>query len=344
VWVKSAFPDDDYLEPPEPARLYSGPPVPSSPAEAAWLRSISADEGLTVADSARPLGELVIPKPPAPDGRISTVLGRLTPEEYRQARKARAIDPHGNHFVSVRTERELAVRNRSGRLARVTVPVTLEEHLASENARREAEEHARRERLERAAVRSGTEKSPVASTARRFTRRSNWCWDSDATRGDDYYGDEDDPGYDDGSLDDEDQPELWFDDEWASDEYDHLARRAEPTDEEEDRAWEARYGAPRGALARDRRAVRAALHAESERIWSQRFTWPGLAGPAEEHRSHDEYELPDNAQQCLNPNDCDQPAKARGNRCSACYEYRRCHGGDERPTRLLNRQRRRQAS
>ena len=40
---------------------------------------------------------------------------------------------------------------------------------------------------------------------------------------------------------------------------------------------------------------------------------------------------------CGNPNGCDNPPKPRGERCAACYEHRRRHGGEERPTRLINR-------
>jgi hypothetical protein len=45
---------------------------------------------------------------------------------------------------------------------------------------------------------------------------------------------------------------------------------------------------------------------------------------------------------CENPNVCDGLVKAK-DRCAPCSEYRRIHRGQERPSRLINRAKRRHA-
>ena len=154
----------------------------------------------------------------------------------------------------------------------------------------------------------------------------------------------------------DDDTELWDgpdfsyyadneDDEY--DEYDDLAYDFAYwlTSEEEDRAREITYGLPEGALTLD------------EWSWRERF-FPQAQD--EETGSSDEVtdaeeEDPDapeavisipirRTDHCQNPNGCDQPAKRRGTRCPACYKYRTEHRGEERPVRLINRQRHRQAS
>ena len=131
-WVKSASPDDDYLPQEEPPAAASGLPKASTPAEAAWLAAFRRDEGLSIAESARPFGERPATKPVEADGRITTVIGRLELEEFKVAIEAKQIDSVGNLFAKRAPERERAVRTRRGKMSHLSVPVTLDEYYENE--------------------------------------------------------------------------------------------------------------------------------------------------------------------------------------------------------------------
>ena len=84
----------------------SGLPKASTPAEAAWLAAFRRDEGLSIAESARPFGERPATKLVEADGRITTVIGRLELEEFKVAIEAKQIDSVGNLFAKQPGARE----------------------------------------------------------------------------------------------------------------------------------------------------------------------------------------------------------------------------------------------
>jgi hypothetical protein len=339
-WVKRASPADDYLPPLDPPAEAAGLPAPSTPAQAADLLAFSSDEGLTVAEPARPFGERLTVKPTEADGRIATVIGRLTPEEFGRARWAKQIDVAGNFFVKHAMEMPKAVRDRRGRMARVNVPPTLEEYRQLEEKRWQAEEQAQRMRLERvSADQRVRDPRPLSPLSRRFeSRTANWRRsDCLALAMIDEYGD----------YEREVDEDLLLPADDLYDEYDYVVA-SEPTDEEEDRAREAMYGLPPGHFAREEKSRHDAALLEEARERDRREAdllarkWQDEI--EQRRQDGDARFASDPRERCQNPNGCDQPVKGRGTRCSACYKYRSEHRGEERPTRLMNRQRRRRAS
>ena len=297
-----------------------------------------------MAESVRSLGTHPAMKPVESDGKITTVIGRLTPDEFRSARKAHEIDDDGNLFVKRSSEKQKSIRNRGGRMSRLTVPVTLEEYRAIEVEHQRAEELARQRHAERAALQPAPrERAPASSSVLRFNPRPDWRLpETRALRDDDdNYEDDDERGLDDDLLEPADGIE--------SDDvgYDYYAV-AEPTDAEEDRAWEALYGLPAGHFAAEERRRRAATVADLEqqhaREEADRLALEWRADIEQRRADGDSRFATDARERCQNPNACEQPVKGRGTRCSACYKYRSEHRGEERPARLMNRQRRRQAS
>lgn len=104
----------------------------------------------------------------------------------------------------------------------------------------------------------------------------------------------------------------------AEDRYAALAERHVPWDLDERTEWERELGLPDD--------------------WCWRQPEAKLAATTEPEPTTKHLE-PVTVAACSNPG-CDRPVKS-GGRCAACHEYRRRHRGDERPIRLLNRDRRR---
>lgn len=348
-WVKLNAPADDYLAPEEPPALAGGLPMASTPAEAAWLAAFRADEGLTIAESVRPFGQRLSRKPIEPDGRITTAIGRLDPEEFKAAVREGQLDPEGNLSVKRAVEREKPVLNRKGRYTWLSVPVTLDEFRTTEEQWRQANGNARVMRSELAERRAATRSRAPSPTARRFRLQPGFDLPADTRVYDDWTGEWYEP-YEDESDDDPellDRDDFDYYDFYTYDEYDEFADRfaCSLTSEEEDRAREIAYGLPEGSLTL------------SESSWQERF-FPDegdkaeAADEVEVREAEDEFAPPcpdaDSPAErdglCQNPHGCDQLAKERGTRCPACYKYRSAHRGEERPLRLLNRRRRRQAA
>ncbi|MCU1490831.1 MAG: hypothetical protein JWM85_2236 [Acidimicrobiaceae bacterium] len=275
----------------------------------------------------------------APDGKVSTALGRLTPEENRQQIKAGRIDTHGN------LTKRVQVTKQKGRIREA--PVLLEEYLASQDARRQAEAEAEAIRAERRAKEHADAQEaqkrrerPASPTARRFNSRPGWVPPGSAAEeaDDDFASDplcESDEVVDGGDPYVHDRP---------SDGYDTLAEIAEPSDAEEDAAWERVHGLPDGWI---REQNRAALEA-AERDWQARRDLAQAAALAafwsaeiHERREAGEGFDPDPVRRCENPNGCTNVIKGRGSRCAPCYKYRRnpAHLGEERTLRLINQER-----
>lgn len=186
-WVKAVAPDDDYLPPAEPEA-------------AAWQVSETArgrrstDEPEQGSEGLGPervaLIEDKIPRrsriPNAPsddrslrdrtgfDGRIATALGRLAPEEFRAARRARRIDGAGNLMVRAVPTTTRTARGRDGRKRSVTATFTLEEYLEAQERHRLAEEAAAQHR---AAAKEQHQPPPAVSDPSRqlrFAVRPDW--------------------------------------------------------------------------------------------------------------------------------------------------------------------------
>ncbi len=349
-WVKSVSADDDHLAPEEPPALAVGLPMASTPAEAAWLAAFQRDEGLTIAESTRPFGERLATKPVEPDGRIATVIGRLGLEEYKAAARAKQIDAQGNLFVKRSVERETSVRTRQGRHSRLSVPLTLEEFRTTEEQWRQADANARTLRAQSAARRAESRSRAASPTARRYELQPGFELPTDAREYDEWTGEwyelyggeqsDDDP-----ELLDWDDPDFF--ENFEFDEYDDLADRLAywVTSDEEDRARELAYGLPEGSLTLDEWSWREKFFCDQEDE-AGADEEPAESDTGTEQTGAETVVALDAGQhgRCQNPNGCDQPTKPRGTRCPACYKYRSAHRGEERPLRLLNRQRRRRAT
>jgi hypothetical protein len=316
-WLRSIAPDDDYLPAadPEPTAWRKPPPVPP---------------GVTLSDERRLTHRLGF------DGRIATALGRLTPTEFRAARRSGRIDANGS-LVTARLPGKVTTRTRgSKRPTKVMATFTLEEWKAAQEAERRVREEAARERASRSAE-PDSPRPPSTAIPLRFRVRPEWIvplprgsWEQQRfapmpRRGRVHYvpvdedpetasGDDDDAWSDVAPLDAEDlaptfeAPDDWY---WWDPADDGLDDRLPYQREMDDDGGTAVDG-----MVREWRAEIVKLRRDGD----ERFAVDGV---------------------CANPNGCPNRPKPRGNRCGSCYEYRRTHGGEERPLRLINRGRRR---
>lgn len=339
---------------PEPAAQGEALAPPRTPKEAAsWARR-AEDEGLSVR-ATKADGRV---KRPGPDGKVGTVIGRLTPVQFRQFRQSGVLDPAGNLATKEHATQRRAVRSRSGGRPVVDVALTIEDFVAQQDARHRAEVDAERlraafgaqlQRDEQAAtgpketprcfIYRSTEHPPPARSTPSGTRsgfspskrlywarrhfeelyattgqprfladaRRLWRWEL-------HLGREVNTGWDERK-------------DAETDQYAHMARNVrEPTDDEEEHAYELAHGLTPGTLlANEVEEAVAAIIAQ----WRRQIE--------EKQRGDGPRFVADSQRMCANPNGCPNPAKGRGTRCAACFEYRRAHRGEERSARLVKR-------
>lgn len=337
-WVRKHSPDDPYLAPAEPrrdprakdlaSRLQAlAPAATTEEAEArvAWLHDHPGMRLLVL-----PLGT----KPPGLDGRVSTCLGRLTEDQYHQARKSGLIDQDGALVAKppavTKTKR---VPNRRGS-ANYAVAVLREEHEAAKQVAAAAEAYAAQVRSQLlAAQREQDQQWKAEHTKPRDPRLRAYRWHEGSVE---RLPDPEDAVMDELVLGEED----WL--IWAVDDrYDAMAAAAgvpNDLDDEPDYAGHPTPSAPELELTElGARELARRVTAEARRMedsWRGEITAHRAAG--------DERFVPE-PMMCKHPSGrCPNRLKnGRGSRCPACAKWALEHDGEWRPLPLVNKDRRR---
>ncbi|HUZ10736.1 MAG TPA: hypothetical protein VMU76_11290 [Acidimicrobiales bacterium] len=326
--MKKASPDDDYLPATEPD-------TPDwqvrEPGEA---HDGLGPEAVELAERSRKIrdrkdqwyGSGTDGKPAGFDGRISTALGSLTPEEFNRARREGKLNKNGD--LSVRPP-GISTKKKVGR-SLYTTALTLEEYLAAQDLRKQAEEEAQATATARRELALlPPETGPVSTTTLRFERwMPGWIRPTVLS----YEPEDEETG----------EAAIRAEEEAAAGDYD-------PWDLVDDQ-YAAAYWATEGEDPDDRVDWQKQADEDSERQRNAERVSEATAAVAASWQAEiaarratgDQRFAPDPT--CGNPHGCPNPPKPGGNRCPACYEHRRKNPGDERPLRLINRAKRRKAS